>query len=353
MDKQKLIQLNRLIAGAYECFSFQEFLKFSILQLHELISYDSGMFFCAISRDCSYFRPYAAGRVEQHYQKQPFPERQDYLKEKAMDGAGQEALVYKALDYSRGEIHVDPEPRSDFLSSQKDFHVACVRIVYKGQFLGEIYLHRSRETADFDEEEMFVLRLLQPHISMVFHVIHTVTAVNYLETEGGHLSKTGLCLLDKDLSLAGSNVTGLEMLKAQTIFGSSILYHVKELCEDMRTDAKGSAPILRSGIWKTDNGNLTADVLFYGSGSGRRNRRFFVSMEFEDGSQIVTDYKFKFTKREADLIDGVIQGKNNAQLAASLQLSENTIKTHICSIYRKVGARNRTELTYILMMSRQ
>jgi hypothetical protein len=113
LENHQLFKLNRLIVGAYECFSFQEFLKLAILQLHEVITYDSGMFFCAISRDCSFFKPYAAGGcMEEYYQKQPFPEREDYLKGKEADGAGEEALVYKALDYSRGEVAVEAEPRS-------------------------------------------------------------------------------------------------------------------------------------------------------------------------------------------------------------------------------------------------
>lgn len=352
MDDKQISRLNRLIAGAYECFSFQKFLKLAILQLHELIAYDSGMFYCAISSDCSFFKPYAAGRVEEHYQKQSFPERKDYLKEKEEDGAGGEALVYKALDYSRGEVLVEAEPRSSFLSSQEDFHVVCARIVYKGQFLGEIYLHRSREKPDFDAADMFVLRLLQPHISTVFHIIHTVTAVNELETDGGRLASKGLCLLDKDLSLVGSNVTGLEMLKTQTVFGSSILYHVKRLCGDMLSEIKETSPMmLRTGNWKTNNGSLLADIIYTREGVGRKKGQFLVTMEFEDGEQAIADYKFKFTKREADIIDGVIQGKNNAQLAETLHMSENTVKTHIRNIYRKVGANNRAELTYILMTS--
>jgi DNA-binding CsgD family transcriptional regulator len=349
MDNQKLLKMNRLIAGAYECLSFQEFLKLAILRLHELVAYDSGLFFCAISRDSSFFKPYAAGRVEEYYKKSPFPEREDYLKEKEAAAAGSEALVYRALDYSRGEIVVEAEPRSGFLAGQEDFHVACIRIIYQGQFLGEIYLHRSREKPDFDAEDLFVLRLLQPHISMVFHIIHTVTAVSYLETEGGQLSKKGLCLLDGDLSLAGGNAAGLEMLKTQTVFGSSVLYHVKELCEDMSSGMKGSDLVLRTGTWKTNHGNLLAEIVSRRADRGRQRGQFFIVMEFEDGDPNIAEYKFKFTKREADIIDGVIQGKNNAQLAAALNVSENTVKTHIRSIYRKVGASNRTELTYILM----
>ena len=283
--------------------------------------------------------------------EQQFPEREDYLKQKE-EGTGGETLVYKALDYRQGSIIVGNEPRSGFLSSQEDFHVACVRIVYKGQFMGEIYLHRSKDRPDFNEEDMFLLRLLQPHISTVFHIIHTVTAIDYLETDGGLMSRKGLCLLDKELSITGGNVTGLEMLKIPTVFGSSILYHVKELCEDILSETKaGARTLLRSGVFKTGNGNLAADILFYRGGRGGKDGQFFTAMEFENGDQAIADYKFKFTKREADIIDGIVQGKNNAQLAGVLNLSENTVKTHIRSIYRKAGANNRTELAYILMMN--
>ncbi len=350
MENQKLLKLNQMINSAYDCFSFTEFLKLAILQLNELVSYDSGMFFCGISRDCSFFKPYTGGNVDQHFTKQHFLERDEYLKK---EEAGKEAMVYKALDYKRGIVAIDDEPRSSFLDSQEDFHVACIRIIYKGQFMGEIYLHRGKEKPDFDEEDMFTLRLLQPHISTVFHVIHTVTAIKYLETDNGMMSKKGLCVLDKELSLTGGNVTGLEMLKAATIFGSSVLYHIKELCEDMMPEIKGSVRTLqRSDVFKTDSGNLIADIVFYRSGKGKKVGQFFIALEFEEGDQVLTDYKFKFTKREADIIDGIIQGKNNVQLAASLSLSENTIKTHVQNIYRKAGANNRTELAYILMMNR-
>lgn len=350
MENQKLLKLNRLVGGAYECFSFTEFLKLAILQLHELIAYDSGMFFCAISRDCSFFKPYAGGSVDRHYEKQRFYEREGYLQQGEDSGASGEALVYRALDYRQGVVTVAGEPRSGFLAAQENFHVACVRIVYKGQFLGEIYLHRSKDKPDFDKEDMFVLRLLQPHISGVFHIIQTMTTVNCLETDGGRLAKIGLCLLNRELSLAGGNVTGYEMLKTSTIFGSSVLYHLKELCEDMQSEVRNGSPVLlRSGVVKTAGGNLRANVVFHRGGENKKEERFLIEMELENGEQLLADYKFKFTKREADIIDGVIQGKNNAQLAAALKLSENTVKTHIQSIYRKVGANNRTELTYILM----
>ncbi len=352
MENQKLIKFNKLINSSYECFSFTEFLRLTILNLHELVMYDSGMFFCGISRDCSFFKPYVGGAVEDYYRKQDFSQQEEYLKQREEKGAGSEALVYKALDLKRGAVCVGNEPRNGFLTTQEEFHIACIRIVHKGQFMGEIYLHRSKEKPDFDDEDMFLLRLLQPHVSTVFNIIHTVTAVKYLEIDGGRLARRGLCLLDMELAIAGGNVTGIDMLKMPTVFGSSVLYHVKECCEDMLSEQKeDSRAVFRQTSFKTVKGILLADIVLRWDGKCVGNGNFFLSMKFEDDKQSIIEYKFKFTKREADIIDGVIQGKNNTQLAIALNLSENTIKTHIQSIYRKVGANNRTELAYILLLN--
>jgi DNA-binding CsgD family transcriptional regulator len=353
MENQKVIKLNQLINSSYECFSFSEFLKLTILKLHELVMYDSGMFFCGISKDCSFFKPYVGGTVENYYKKQNFSDREEYLLQRGED-AGNEALVYKACDLNHGSVLVPDEPRNDFLTSQKDFHIACMRIIYKGQFMGEIYLHRSKDKPDFDEEDMFLLQLLQPHVSTVFNIIHTVTAVKYLETDSGRLDRKGLCLMDAELSITGGNVTGLEMLKMPTVFGSSVLYHVKEFCESIFVDQKGeSGVIFRQTSLKTGNRILLVDIAFQWDRKWKSGTKFFITMNFTNEEQSMPEYKFKFTKREADIIDGVIQGKNNPQLAAALALSENTIKTHIQSIYRKVGANNRTELAYILLLNQK
>lgn len=133
MDPDKLFRLNSFINRAYQCFSFLDFLKLSVLELHHYVMYDSGMFFCGISRDSSFFKPYISGPVENYYRKHAFAGRKKYLESAIAAGAAQEACVYKAEEYSRGLIRVAEEPRRSFLAEQKDFHVVCVRTVYQGQ----------------------------------------------------------------------------------------------------------------------------------------------------------------------------------------------------------------------------
>ncbi|HEX2925665.1 MAG TPA: helix-turn-helix transcriptional regulator [Ruminiclostridium sp.] len=353
MENKKLIQLNSFINDAYECFSFQDFLKLTIVRLHELVMYDSGVFFCAISKDSSFFKPYINGNIEDYYKKQRLADKEGYLKMAESIEAGKEAFVYKYQDYQQGLIHVELEPRSEFLAAQNDFHVVCMRIMYKGQFMGEIYLHRSKDKQDFDEDDLFTIRLLQPHVSTIFHIIHTITAAKCLEANNIPGNNTGICTFDSDMSLTGGNLAGVEMLKAVTVFGSSVLYHLKEICSDTTGEKlpEKMAVSLNTKIFKTPNGDIKVEV-FTEQGKRLNNKFQHVAIMQYCENQITADYKFKFTKREADIIDGLIQGKNNSQLADALSVSENTIKTHIKNIYKKTGANNRAELTYVLMLNR-
>ena len=56
----------------------------------------------------------------------------------------------------------------------------------------------------------------------------------------------------------------------------------------------------------------------------------------------------KLTQRQSAIIDGIRLGKTNKQIACGLGLQESTVKVHIRNIMRKLNARNRTEICYIV-----
>ena len=51
------------------------------------------------------------------------------------------------------------------------------------------------------------------------------------------------------------------------------------------------------------------------------------------------------TTREREVVERVCLGESNAEIAAALDMSEKTVKTHLTHVYDKVGVRSRTELT--------
>jgi DNA-binding NarL/FixJ family response regulator len=49
------------------------------------------------------------------------------------------------------------------------------------------------------------------------------------------------------------------------------------------------------------------------------------------------------TEREVEVLNLVAKGSANKEIAASLNISNSTVKTHIASIFQKLGANDRTE----------
>jgi DNA-binding NarL/FixJ family response regulator len=53
------------------------------------------------------------------------------------------------------------------------------------------------------------------------------------------------------------------------------------------------------------------------------------------------------TRRETDVLQGLCEGKTNKEIARDLELQEVTVKLHVKTMSRKLGARNRTHAAMI------
>lgn len=55
----------------------------------------------------------------------------------------------------------------------------------------------------------------------------------------------------------------------------------------------------------------------------------------------------KLTPRELQVLKGLTEGKSNKEIARDLEITEPTVKLHVKTLYRKVGAANRTQAALI------
>ena len=53
------------------------------------------------------------------------------------------------------------------------------------------------------------------------------------------------------------------------------------------------------------------------------------------------------TRREREVLDGICNGKSNKEIARDLEVQEVTVKLHVKTLARKLGARNRTHAAMI------
>ena len=58
--------------------------------------------------------------------------------------------------------------------------------------------------------------------------------------------------------------------------------------------------------------------------------------------------EYSFTQREKEILTCLAQGRKNKEISGSLNISENTLKTHMSNIYDKMGAASREEIFDII-----
>lgn len=61
----------------------------------------------------------------------------------------------------------------------------------------------------------------------------------------------------------------------------------------------------------------------------------------------VAEILASLTKREGDVLRGICEGKSNKEIARDLDLQEVTVKLHVKTLSRKLGAKNRTHAAMI------
>ena len=70
-------------------------------------------------------------------------------------------------------------------------------------------------------------------------------------------------------------------------------------------------------------------------------------MTAEDEAKAPNALAEKLSRRELQVLEGLSKGKSNKEIARDLDLQEPTIKLHVKTLYRKIGAGNRTQAALI------
>ncbi|MGR3810636.1 response regulator [Jiulongibacter sp. NS-SX5] len=95
-----------------------------------------------------------------------------------------------------------------------------------------------------------------------------------------------------------------------------------------------------------------SDVLFFAIGEVLSGGKHFMHVSIsEENSKGFKDsflMKYQLSERETGIIDFLIQGYTNRDIANSLSLSYHTVKTHRKNIYLKLGVSNVPELIELL-----
>jgi len=96
--------------------------------------------------------------------------------------------------------------------------------------------------------------------------------------------------------------------------------------DDVDVLVKGMGKILKGEMWLTRR--LAQDYILH----------------YRAGNSVVTSQMYaKLTKREQQIIKLLGSGASNIEIADQLYVSENTVKTHLHNVFKKINAKNRLQ----------
>jgi DNA-binding NarL/FixJ family response regulator len=55
----------------------------------------------------------------------------------------------------------------------------------------------------------------------------------------------------------------------------------------------------------------------------------------------------RLTGRQREIVDAVLEGASNKEIASRLNISEQTVKNQLTTVYEKLGIHNRVQLSMI------
>ncbi len=170
-----------------------------------------------------------------------------------------------------------------------------------------------------------------------FRVVSAASADEALEVLGAGL---GIKAVVTDVNLAGSSMDGFAL--AQRVWREWRIGMV--VMSGQVSSEQGELPpgalFLAKPVHKATLIHLVRDVV----GRDPALTTYRAEVDRTSGSPIVDpEARQTLTPRQHEVLELLVQGKSNREIAEAMGLSENTVKVHLAAIYRVLGVSSRAE----------
>ena len=281
---------------------------------------------------------------------------------------------YQELISRERKVILSSEVFSDYLSSQYcqslrlSANLAYAAVILFDNLRLTVY-HTLKED-DFSEEEIAMLSLLEQLLSSRYTLFSKIVKPTYQHTleELKNLYfdtlSTGVIILNSDYVLLDSNNIGrqymTELSKSQTISS-----YFSKLIPLLNLSVIGGEAAPSERMLKLEQYLITIRLYVPQPGTSSEGYVYFITLTSnEDSADRDTESgtasaesrqersrlfasQYHLSSREMEVVEALSRGEKYQDIADTLFLSINTVRTHIKNIYRKLGINNQRNLLYL------
>jgi DNA-binding CsgD family transcriptional regulator len=248
----------------------------------------------------------------------------------------------------------------EYFSCFSIHHILCINLIFNKRPFGFIGLYRSRRQDGFSQRDLVKAELIASSLSGSAYSMLSgeklENQVDITDALSGKLSFNGVMVLNEELTplymdaQARSTMSvlwpGEKHEERSFQWGLNVL---RRLCvQSAEASSFGTGAGHTACVISTpgDSRRISCDVHVL-----RRVGKaplFLICFEPKAPSESLSERMIEagLTPREISVVFAVSSGLTNRQIAETLSISISTVQTHLRSIYRKLGIRNRTGLIH-------
>lgn len=252
-------------------------------------------------------------------------------------------IIFKSSDFFDFTYRQNTEYWNDYLVPNDCIYSVDgnIKINSDSNLLGGFSFYRGKGKSDFSSMDVFILQLFQPHLSNILYNYGSLSETDNLPFMFENYNCMGLCFLDSNGEIVKSNATFQRFVEDQA---TSILPKIKSICYELRKDGTNKI----SEEYKFDDAPLFIEISTVPQHSNNDNIQFccltydlskFVSLTLDKAKK-----KYTLTSREFEIVQAILRGKTNEEIASELYLSLSTVKKYLASIYSKMEIKSQKQI---------
>lgn len=247
---------------------------------------------------------------------------------------------------------------NDFLKTDNLFYEIAMPLKLDQKLIGAIAIFRPREDGNFTPKDRKLLSNLSTHIA--FHLneyLETMQIRNEQQIYKNCISQLpfGLVVLDNNWNIVSSNNTAkvycYDLLNNENL-QDPVSEMIKSILPNISFQSINPSTVIYNDLESYDLKIVPSIVPNINKGIETYYLLYLIKKTPHNQLKNLQSpvHHYNLTDRELEIVQLIAQGLSNKEIAATLFLSTNTIRTHVNNIFNKLSVSNRTAILYKMGM---